>query len=213
MCLLKFIQRRQHPDSLHNSLHFNTVRILSVSFFSNMYRPVNWVIDGLPPIEEVWKELSANSHKTAKVIDSRRILLEARRKAEVDAKRRMGEAMEEEDDMGLLQADPQLLAAKEAEDKVIDLPPPVDPLPYMVIQLKDGLPDYALLIHRLYALGFGPLKGKNRGLEVFADCFKVFEIWMTKLRRGCHVNFVRKLANLTDKNEYFCSTCGWADIT
>ncbi|KAM7542180.1 hypothetical protein Aperf_G00000005329 [Anoplocephala perfoliata] len=55
--------------------------------------------------------------------------------------------------------DPRLVKAQEnVEEAAIQVIPP-DPMPNYVFKLKDELPDYALMIHRLYEDGFGPFDG------------------------------------------------------
>ncbi|VDD79669.1 unnamed protein product [Mesocestoides corti] len=145
-------------------------------------RPLNWVIEGIPPLPEVWQDLVQRSKAVASEVKSVREAVEKLHTLEQAAKRagqrRGGDEEEEEeakDEEGLMEdggnekdesenpyaktPSPRLVAARqlaeEANAKVI----PPDPMPSFVFKLKDALPDNAFLIHKLYTIGFGPLEG------------------------------------------------------
>ncbi len=123
---------------------------------------MNWIIDGLPPNLEIWKPLIAQSKAAGEEVKSKRAVFEARRAAEAKAKKQAEEAMEEDGADGGVSArnDPAVVAAREAAEAEAGRPMPIDPLPTITFELKDGLPDYALLMHRLYLMKYGPLKGE-----------------------------------------------------
>ncbi|BHF69496.1 Adenylate kinase [Sparganum proliferum] len=127
------------------------------------FRPISWVLDGLPPNVVVWEKIVEKSAEVRQALSTRRNTLEASRKAEMEAKRRAEEAMEEDEEGQQEKGpDPILEAARAAAETEKNKPMPSDPLPTFVFQLKDGLPDYALLMHRLYLMGYGPLKDVPR---------------------------------------------------
>uniref|UniRef100_A0A0X3NG87 Adenylate kinase 9 n=1 Tax=Schistocephalus solidus TaxID=70667 RepID=A0A0X3NG87_SCHSO len=126
-------------------------------------RPISWVIDGLPPNVVVWEKIVEKSAEVRQALTTKRTTLESSRKAEAEAKRRAEEAMEEDEEgQHEKEPDPILEAARAAAELEKNKPIPIDPLPTFVFQLKDGLPDYALLMHRLYLRGYGPLKDVPR---------------------------------------------------
>lgn len=164
-----------------------------------MHRPLSWVIEGLPPLEEVWQELKKRSRSVAKEVIYVRQAFETVYKLErVMHHRELSKAAmeegEEEEGEGIgkeeammegevgggeeetvkkspkpdesanpyaKKLDPRLVKAREMADEAAARVIPLDPMPLYVFKLKDNLPDYALMIHRLYAVGFGPLEGET----------------------------------------------------
>ena len=55
---------------------------------------------------------------------------------------------------------PRLAQARELADQAANKTIPLDPMPAFVFKMKDNLSDYALMIYRLYGIGYGPLEGK-----------------------------------------------------
>ena len=56
---------------------------------------------------------------------------------------------------------PRLVRARELAEQAANKVIPPDPLPSYVFKMKDDLSDYALMIYRLYGIGYGPLEGKK----------------------------------------------------
>ncbi|KAL5965146.1 Adenylate kinase 9, partial [Taenia solium] len=171
-------------------------------------KPLGWVIEGLPPLEEVWQELKKRSRSVAKEVNYVRQAFETVHKLErVMHRRELSKAameggeeeegeevgkeeamMEGEADGGDVETvkkspkpdesanpyakklDPRLVKAREVADEAAARVTPLDPMPLYVFKLKDDLPDYALMIHRLYGIGFGPLEelpalSKTEGMD------------------------------------------------
>uniref|UniRef100_A0A915EUU8 Adenylate kinase 9 n=1 Tax=Echinococcus canadensis TaxID=519352 RepID=A0A915EUU8_9CEST len=153
---------------------------------SSKRKPLSWVIEGLPPLEEVWQELKKRSRSVAKEISYVRQAFETVHKLERAMQRReLNKKAKEEEEEAMMEGeagggddgtakkslkreesanpyakklDPRLVKAREVADEAASRVIPLDPMPSYVFKLRDDLPDYALMIHRLYAVGFGPLE-------------------------------------------------------
>ncbi|VDK76840.1 unnamed protein product [Dibothriocephalus latus] len=107
----------------------------------SVLRPISWVLDGLPPNTAVWEKIVEKSAEVRQALTTKRATLEASRKAELEARKRAEEAMEEDDEGQQEKApDPILEAARAAAEAERNKPTPVDPLPIFVFQLKDDVP-------------------------------------------------------------------------
>lgn len=147
------------------------------------------MIEGLPPLEEIWQLLKKRSQGIHKQVNSVRQAYESLHKIErFFQHRKKGakstddvEAEEEEEaneegeegekahkDLPVIvrpanpwakKPDSWLLKAQEKVEEAAAQVIPLDPMPNYVFKLKDELPDYALMICRLYEDGFGPFDG------------------------------------------------------
>lgn len=146
------------------------------------------MIEGLPPLEEVWKLLKERSKEISKQVNLIRHTHESLHKIQhllqrvkkYSATTNEEEAEEEEEiemnqeedevQNGLRQTeepsnpwaeqpDPHLIKAQERYERAAAQNISPDPMPTHVFKLNDDLPDHALMIHRLYKIGYGPFRG------------------------------------------------------
>ncbi|VDO04588.1 unnamed protein product [Rodentolepis nana] len=155
-------------------------------------RPLNWVIEGLPPLEEVWQLIKERSEQIHKQVNSTRQAYESLQKIrhllqqlrkdsgdaneeevgeEVEEKEEDDENLEEDEEQGFPQKtkescnpwaeqpDPRLEKAQKRFDEAASQKISLDPMPTHIFKLKDELGDRALMIHRLFKIGYGPFEG------------------------------------------------------
>ncbi|KAM3176028.1 hypothetical protein ACTXT7_007328 [Hymenolepis weldensis] len=162
-------------------------------------KPLSWVIEGLPPLEEVWELLKERSKEIYKQVNLIRHTHESLHKIQhllqrvkkysantneegAEDKEEIDMNQEEEDEVqnGLRQTeeqsnpwaeqpDPHLIKAQDRYERAAAQNILPDPMPTHVFKLNDDLADHALMIHRLYKIGYEPFEGLESipGVEGF----------------------------------------------